>query len=208
MPLVRRGAAEASAVGKDNRDCFVILTSGTADERWGAARSAATLPGGVEALGAALGTETDPRVRTAIFTSLARVASAASVEAVLPCLRADDSNLRTGALDALRAMPRAALPKLPDLLNDADIDVRILSCEIARCLAPAEATRLLCDLLDRESDPNVCGAAIDVLAEIGQTGAAPALRRCAERFATEAFIGFAVKVALQRLGVQAHNASD
>src|ERR1700744_3670744 len=136
MPLVRRGAAEAPAKETDDRDSCARLPGGTAAQRWGAARSAATLPGGVEALGAALGTETDARVRIAILTSLARVASPASVDAVLPSLRSDDAGLRTGALDALRAMPHAVLPRLPDLLSDTDTDVRILSCEIARCLAP------------------------------------------------------------------------
>jgi HEAT repeat protein len=206
MPLVRRDVAEAPANEKDDRDTFALLIGGTADERWDAARSAATLVGGVEALGAALVTETDARVRIAILTSLARVASPASVDAVLPCLRSDDAHLRTGALDALRAMPRAVLPRLADLLRDADTDMRILSCEIARCLAPDEATHLLCDLLDRETDANVCAAAVDVLAEAGQAAAEPALRRCAERFPNEAFIGFAVKVALQRVSVQASDA--
>jgi HEAT repeat protein len=191
----------------DDRDPLALLTGGTADERRGAARLAATLAGGVEAMGAALGTETDARVRTAIFTSLARVASSASVAAVLPYLRVDGANVRTGALDALRAMPRAVLPRLPELLDDADTDVRILSCEIARCLAPAEATPLLCELLDRETDANVCAAAVDVLAEIGQAGAEPALRRCADRFPSAEFIGFAVKVALQRVRAQVDDAS-
>jgi HEAT repeat protein len=100
-------------------------------------------------------------------------------------------------------MPHAVLPKMAALLRDADIDVRILSCDIARCLAPAEATPLLCDLLDRETEANVCAAAVDVLAEIGQAGAEPALRRCAGRFPLHPFIGFAVKVALQRVGAQA-----
>lgn len=206
MPLVRRYAAAVSANETEDGDGLARLTSGTTDERWDAARSVASLPGGVEALGAALGTEADARVRSVIFTSLARVASSASVDAVLPWLRADDANLRTGALDALRAMPHAVLPRLPDLLSDADTDVRVLSCEIARCLAPADATPLLCDLLDRETDVNVCAAAVDVLAEIGQAGAESALRRCADRFPRQDFIGFAVKAALQRVGAQAGDA--
>jgi HEAT repeat protein len=206
MPLVRRGAVGAPANLTDDRDPLALLTGGTADERRSAARSVVTLPGGVEALGAALGNETDARVRTAMFTSLTRVASSASVDAVLPCLRSDDANVRTGALDALRAMPRAVLPRLPELLNDADTDVRILSCEIARSLAPAEATSLLCNMLDRETDANVCAAAVDVLAEIGQATAEPTLRRCAERFPGSEFIGFAVKVALQRVRAQADDA--
>jgi HEAT repeat protein len=206
MPLIRKGPAGAPAIGRDDRDVFATLVDGTADERWGAARSIVTLPGGVEALGAALATEADERVRTAMFTSLTRVAQPASVEAVLPYLRSDDANLRTGALDALRAMPRAVLSRLPELLRDADADVRLLSCEIARGLSSSEATALLCDLLERERHANVCASAVDVLADIGGPQAVPALRRCALRFPDDAFLGFAIKMAVQRVGTQAGDA--
>ena len=62
----------------------------------------------VAVLAAALSRESDPRVREAIFTGLARIATAESAAAVLPYLRSDDAGLRTAALDALRAMPQAA----------------------------------------------------------------------------------------------------
>ena len=54
---------------------------------------------------------------------------------------------------------------------------------------------LLGALLERESDVNVCAAAVDVLAEIGDATILPALARCAERFSGEPFLVFAVKVA-------------
>ena len=47
-------------------------------------------------------------MREAIFTGLARIATAESAAAVVPYLRSDDASLRTGAIDALRAMPKAA----------------------------------------------------------------------------------------------------
>jgi len=150
-------------------------------------------------LGKALSQETDARVREAIFTSLISSSTAESIEAILPHLRSDDANLRTGALDALRAMPAAARPYLPALLADEHPDVRLLSCEIARALSSAQATPLLCDLLDREAEANVCAAAIDVLAEIGGPEALPVLARCAERFAHTPFLAFAIKVAAQRI---------
>jgi hypothetical protein len=108
--------------------------------------------------------------------------------------------MRTGALDALRSMPDAVLPRLPALLGDPEADVRLLSCEIVRCLPSANATPLLCDLLVREPEANVCAAAVDVLAEIGGPLAEPALRHCADRFPQEAFLGFAIKMAIQRIG--------
>jgi HEAT repeat protein len=114
-------------------------------------------------------------------------------------IRSDDASLRIGALDALHAMGEAAAPLLPALLADPDSDVRLLACDLARTIAADATMRLLCDLLDRDPEPNVCAAAVDVLAEVGRPDAAPALRRCADRFASVPFLTFAIGVALARL---------
>jgi HEAT repeat protein len=196
MPLVRKPSDPALS----SKPAPASLTAETSDERWAAARAASKHADGIASLATALAKETDPRVREAIFTSLARIATAASAEAVVPYLKSEEANLRTGAIDALRAMPRAAAPHLPGLLADPDSDVRLLSCEIVRCLPDTEANRLLCDLLDREAEKNVCAAAIEVLSEIGQPEALPVLERCAARFATDPFIAFSISVARDRIG--------
>jgi HEAT repeat protein len=67
-------------------------------------------------------------------------------------------------------------------------------------LPESEASRLLCDLLERETAKNVCAAALEVLAEMGQPQALPTLRRCAERFRDDPFIAFSIKVATERIG--------
>src|SRR5262249_29444319 len=143
------------------------IRSGSADERWAAARAAADIPSAVTALAAALPTETDPRVREAMFTSLVRIGTAQSMAEVIPLLRSNDAALRTGALDPLRSSVATMPAWLPRLLDDPDVDVRILSCELARGLPDDEATLLLCSLLAREEQINVCAAAIEVLAEVG-----------------------------------------
>jgi len=196
MPLIRRPSlpSESSAA-----DTTASLTHGTSDERWAAARAAAVQPGGVALLAAALAQERDPRVLEAIFTGLARAGTAQSAAAVLPLIRSHDASLRAGALDALRAMPEASSPHVPRLLADPDADVRLLSCELVRGLPEGEANRLLCDLLDREAEKNVAAAAVEVLAEIGRSEALPALARCAERFAGDAFLAFSIKVATDRI---------
>ena len=194
MPLVRNppsqtpGAAAPPALGK-----------GTSEQRWLAVRAAAERPDGLALLADALSRESDPRVREAIFTGLARLATPESAAAVMPYLRSDDANLRTGAIDALRAMPQACRPHLPALLSDNDADVRLLSCELARGQPDEEANRLLCDLLERETERNVCAAAIEVLAEIGRPEALPSLARCGTRFAGDPFIAFSLKVATERI---------
>jgi HEAT repeat protein len=96
-------------------------------------------------------------------------------------------------------MGDAAAPLLPTLLADSDPDVRILACDLVRSIAADAPTRLLFDLLDRDPEPNVCAAAVDVLAEIGKPDAAPVLRRCAARFAAAPFLPFAIGIALTRL---------
>jgi HEAT repeat protein len=199
MPLVRRPAAPPPGSAPDAAVVRGALTVGTSDERWAAARAAGDDPGSAKALGEALANETDARVREAMFTSLARIATAESVESLLALLRSDDAPLRTGALDALRSMKGAVEGYLPSLLADSDPDVRLLACEIVRGLPGAEPARLLCELLGAESDPNVCAAAVEVLAEIGGRDALPVLERAAERFRTTPFLAFSIKAAADRI---------
>jgi hypothetical protein len=178
------------------------LASGNPDERWAAARAAANVDGGAKALAAALQTENDARVREAIFTSLARIGTPESANQLLPLLRSDDAQLRTGALDALRLMPEALRELLPTLLQDRDSDVRLLSCELARTLPGETATALLCGLLAGEQQVNVCAAAVEVLAEVGNASALPMLAECGRRFADAPFLGFAIKIAADRIKSQ------
>jgi HEAT repeat protein len=201
MPLIRR-TAEPPPPGSPPQPAAVLaaLTGGTAEARWAAARAAAELPGGAQALGRALGQEQDRRVREAILTSLVRLRSAESILAVLPYLRSDDADLRNGALGALQAMPEATAAHLHGLLQDDDPDVRLLACELTRYQPAAEASRLLCGLLEGEGEANVCAAAVEVLAEIGTAAVLPALARCAERFPDDPFLRFAVGVAAERFG--------
>lgn len=203
MPLVRKPSTAApDAAIPPASDSLALLATGDEEERWDAARRAAELPGGVEALRDALPREKNSRVREAMFTSLARVATPASIEAVLPFLRVDDAQIRTQAWDALAAMGKAVWPYLPALLRDEDVDVRVLSCELARGMPGPEAAAALAELLDIEQVPNVCAAAVEVLAEIGGAQVLPALARCEARFRTTPFLAFAIKIAADRIRAQ------
>ncbi|MFG1425875.1 HEAT repeat domain-containing protein [Roseixanthobacter glucoisosaccharinicivorans] len=178
------------------------LTSGSSEDRWAAARAAGGSARNVAALRAALAQEQDPRVREAIFTSLALINTDDSIEAVLPHVRSDDARLRTGALDALRAMPERTARHLPALLADADSDVRVLACDLCRALPLAALHELLGALLARETEPNVCAAAVDVLADCGGQEILPALSHCALRFGGDPFLTFSIKIAKERIAAQ------
>lgn len=202
MPLVRGPQPPARTESEPFAEASSDLTGGDADQRWAAARMLANAPGAVGALSAAAARESVPRVREAIFTSLARIGSAESARAASTFLASDEADLRTAAMDALRAMPSAVRPLLPDLLVNADPDVRILTCDLVRDAPAGEASSLLCRVLDEDAHPNVCAAAVDVLAEVGGPEALPALGRCADRFPDEAFLGFSIRVAAERIGSQ------
>jgi HEAT repeat protein len=211
MPLIRKDLTVLSP--SVPRSAAETLRTGTTDERWHAARllglEADTATGeaaasgeyrdGTKILAEALKTEADLRVREAIFTSLVRIGSRDAVNAVIPCLRGDDAALRTGALDALRAMIVAVRPVLPALLADPDADIRVLVCDLARELPSADATQMLCDVLAHEIEANVCAAAVDVLADVGGAEALPVLQATAARFGDVTFLSFAVKIAMERI---------
>jgi len=202
MPLIRKARDTVTVAPSDLLTITEMFENGTADERWLAARSAYDITDSAKVLGEALARESDVRVREAIFTSLARISTAECVELVLPFLRSDDAHLRTGSLDALRAMKVVIAPYLQRLLEDSDPDVRLLACELARSLPADEATRRLCALLDSEHEPNVCGAAVEVLAEIGGAEALPVLARCEERFRAIPFLAFSIKLVADRIRSQ------
>ena len=202
MPLIRKTRDPAPGAPPGLAAVITALANGTADERWAAARAASDLPDSAGALGEALVAERNPRVREAMFTSLARMGTPQSIELILPFLHSEEAHLRTAVLDALRTAQSAARPYLPRLLEDADPDVRLLACELVRSLPAEEATGLLCRLLDVEREPNVCASAVEVLAEVGGTQALPVLARCEERFRETPFLAYSIKIAADRIRTQ------
>jgi HEAT repeat protein len=175
-----------------------LLENGTVSERWAAARALAQDANAVPLLVGALRAEQAPEVREAIFTSLVLIRSKEAAAAVASIIRSDDAQLRTGALDALGAMMDVGQPLLPALLSDPDPDVRLLACELVRPLDPHDGTELLRALLETEQLPNVCGAAVDVLSEVGVSTAVDVLQRCAMRFEGDPYLSFALSDAIER----------
>lgn len=199
MPLIRKGLPEPAApLAVGDRQ----LTSDTPSERWSAARAIGGSAAEVAALASALLTETDPTVREAILTSLARSNVPAAVDAVLVHLRSDDAHLRTGALDALRAMSSVVGPRVGELVRDSDPDIRLLACELLRHAPAAEASSLAANILEHDPEVNVCAAVVEVLAEVGGPADRKALSRCAERFPGESFLRFAIQVTIERLSTE------
>ena len=150
-------------------------------------------------LGFDLGTEKDPRARETLLATLVAIADPSAAVALARHLRSEDAGLRNACIEALQSMPAAAGSVLPGLLSDPDPDVRILATEIVRTQPTGPANGWLAGLLDVETHPNVCGAAVEVLAEVGTPDAIPALLAARTRFASEAFLPLAIDTVLARL---------
>jgi HEAT repeat protein len=195
MPLIKRtpaSTAPSTAAAPDDRH------SPDPEQRRRAVRSLDPDPRTLPVLAEILNVEQEPTVREAAFSALVAIGGT-SAPVLLPFLRSDDAGLRNGAVEALQTMPEAVRPLLPDLLADADPDLRLMGIEIARALPPNDATDLLCRTLEQEAHINVCAAAVDVLADIGTPRAVPTLQRLSDRIAAEPFLSFAITAALARL---------
>ena len=164
---------------------LAALRSPDAEARWSAARALGRpRRGGRRRSRAALAAETVPRVREAIMTALMRVGDEASVAgaAALPAFPG------CGPARGGDRSPAGAAGRDRALHGGAAWPTPIPTCASWRPSSPAtcrrrNATRCCASLLEREQHPNVCAAAIDVLAEVGTRDAVPVLRSCAERFA-------------------------
>jgi HEAT repeat protein len=198
---------EARDYRRDTDGLVAQLADADASVRRWAARDLAAHPRAAAALCARLGEETDASVRSVLFSSAARVGAlqgagpggSVVVEMLLPLLRSEDPALRNGAIEVLAALPEAVAPHIDRLLHDADGDVRIFSVNLLGDLKHPNVPHWLAQVLLHDTSVNVVGAALEVLAEVGTPASLPALRSAAQRFADDAYIGFAVDLAIGRI---------
>ena len=176
------------------------LNAAEAEQRRWAARDLAAHPDAAPALGTQLLIERDSAVREALFTSLNTLANTSAAQALLPLLRSDDAHLRNGAIETLAAMPHLTAPCMEQLLRDPDPDVRILSVNLLGELRHKQVPQWLLQVLEQEQELNVVASAVDLLVELGDHQHVAALQQVRARFADDAYLSFAVDMALQHIG--------
>lgn len=191
---------EAEAPHADLAGLKAALAAPEAGERRRAARELGAFPEAGPLLCAHLAGEPAASVRAVILTTLIRLKSPAVVEGLLPLLRSEDSALRNAAIEALQEMPMEVEPHVADLLADPDSDVRILAVNMLSLLPHPKAPDWLAEVVAREAHINVCAAAVDGLAEIGNERAIAPLQALAARFPEVPFIRFAAAAAIRRIG--------
>lgn len=205
MPLTRSiqtavpHPVEARGHARDMAGLLAQLEDADPTVRRWAARDLAAHPQAAAALCMQLGREADSSVRTVLFSSASRLGGRVVVDGLLPLLRSEDAALRNGAIEVLAGLPDAVAPHIERLLHDTDGDVRILTVNLLGNLQHPQVPHWLAQVLMHEPAANVVGAALEVLAEVGTPASLPALRTAAQRFADDAYIGFAVDLAIVRI---------
>ena len=204
MPFTKTRAANRCSDDQraQPRDCAGLISQLSAADptarRW-AARDLQDHPQATAALVARLQCETDVSVREVILTSLTRLGDEVSVAGMVQCLRSEDVSLRNEVIEAMKALPDKVAPIMDSLLNDGDPDVRIMAVNVLESLRHPNVEAWLIAVIERDPMVNVCGAAVDLLGEVGTTAAAGALLRLRQRFADEPYILFAAELALNRV---------
>lgn len=147
----------------------------------------------------ALVDESETNVREALFASLGRIGGPAVVIELLDLLRAEDAELRNGAIEVLQTKPSEVADHIIELLNDPDSDVRIFAIDILQMLAHPDTPIWLESVLRDEQHVNVVAAALDRLAEVGTEDQLAPIKALKLRFAGEDYLQFAIDTAIRRI---------
>ena len=204
MAIVKKPSAEP--IDRDERkrprDCASLAAAlddaDAAARRW-AARDLVECPGASDALVRRLRLETDSSVREVILTTLTRLGDDVAVDGLVLCLRSEDAALRNEAIQAMKELPDEVAQLMSGILADPDPDVRIFAVNVLESLRHPQVEAWLIGVIDADPHVNVCGTAVDLLAEVGTGASRAALRRVRDRFADDAYIRFAADLALKRI---------
>jgi HEAT repeat protein len=183
---------------RDLAGLLATLGDEAADARRWAALDLAGEQAAVTALADRLGREPSRPVRDAIVTALAQTGGALVAAELAKHLRSDDAAVRTTAVRGL-GLVEATAALVPALLADFDSDVRVLCVMVLASLRDPRVPGWLLGVIEHDEDANVCGCAVDVLAEVGEADMCDALTTLPSRFPNDPFLPFAVQCAIDHL---------
>jgi HEAT repeat protein len=184
---------------RDIEGLLLQLQQPDSDARRWAALDLAGEPSAVSALAARLAVEPSRPARDAIVTALVETGGESAATELAKHLHSEDAAVRNAAVGALALLPATA-ELVPGLLDDDDPDVRVLCVMVLASLRDPRVPGWLLDVIEHDEDANVCGCAVDVLAEVGEAEICDALAALPGRFPDDPFLPVAVRVTIARLG--------
>ena len=149
-----------------------------------------------------LAVEQDTSVQEALFVALSQSPGEAVVPALLALLSSEDVLNRNRALEVLAGFSDQVAQQMTHHLQTDDADTRIFLVNLMGELKHPQVRQWIHGILLHESHVNVVAAALEVAAEVGDGETAAAIDMAVQRFAGDAFIGFAAEIARERIGAQ------
>jgi HEAT repeat protein len=143
--------------------------------------------------------EPDRAVLDLLLTLLVESSSRAVVVRLLPCLASQDAGLRGAVAEALEQMPGPLSVEIRSLLGHHDPDVRLQAVVALQHARIPSAPQLLLEVLAQDEHVNVCAAALEGLAEVGEAEALPTVEALPARFPDVPFVAFAAGVCAARI---------
>ena len=205
MALVKKKERETKNIGEEKRKRprdFEGLIEGLSDpdpmvRRW-CARDLSHFSDSSPYLVEQLKKEKDRTVKEVIVTSLIRIGDEKAVKGLIECLRSDDAHLRNASIEALKHLPHRVSPIIEALLKDEDSDIRVFAINIMESLKDRRVEDWLISIIQNDSHINVCGTALDLLAEVGTEKALPAIEDVKKRF-NHPYINYVAETAVKRI---------
>ena len=193
---------DANATGAPDLLLETLRTGPPTAGRRAAALDLAGSADAAAALAAALGQESASEVREAIVTALVEIGSEAAAHGLAQYFRGEDVELRNAAVEALRQIGDPSALAMKERLASSDPDERIFAINVLEGLRHTDTADWLRDVLAHDPDIKVGLAAVEALVQTGEAEDAAALRAFAARFPDEPFVGFAVRLACDRVAGQ------
>lgn len=138
-------------------------------------------------------------LRAAVISGAVDFADPAVQQRMVGCFEKGDAAMRAQVTNVLKALSVDLSPLLQCLVSHPDPHLRIQGISLLEFRRSSDVESYLLAVVEQETDVQVCGAALDLLCEVGTEAALEPLERLKLRFASEAYIQFAVALALQRI---------
>ncbi|BAU22815.1 hypothetical protein THC_0419 [Caldimicrobium thiodismutans] len=207
MPIKRKEESEVFDIKEERRsiernfeNLIVQLSSENPKERRWAVRDLIQYKEKASGyLIAQLMKEKDISVREIIISSLITIGDELAIEGLINCLKSDDAHLRNSAIFALSQLPEKVSPYIEKLLNSPEPDMRIFAINILENFKHPDVVKWLTYVIETDNNVNVCGVALNLLAEVETKDAIPAIKKVKEKFKDEQYIQFVADLALKRI---------
>lgn len=175
-----------------------LLSPSASDRRW-AARDLAQYPEASQFLLERLEKEKDVSVREVILSSLLVIRDEMVLKGLVEFLKSDDAHLRNEVIETLKQMSEEVVPYVEALIKSPDPDLRIFAINIMESLRHPKVMQWLMEILEKDENLNVCGTALDLIAELATEEFLPSIRKVKVRFKDEPYIQFITDLVIKRV---------